>query len=380
MNDLTPKIKPQVAQSLKKNIINQIKTNRKMRNNRIKKIMAAAAVVAVLVVFPIFFSIGNTAKAMNLLNESIAKTQNLSTMIIKFLVRTLPQDNFDYINLNENFVEHTILKDFSAQIWRVEKPQIAAIFDGEKSLLWHKNINELVVIEGEGGIFGELNRYLLEPQNLLQNAQILAKSKGAKVDFKENDTQIVLTIEAKAQGDFTNDYLKNSSVAESDNRQVYVFDKKTKLLQSFEIFILENAKYVSVIKTESITYNVPIDKNEILFLPKNLTQIVITDDIQNSSMTNISAKEAAEKIFNALHNKDLTPVKESFQGYSENVLKMTNLWGLEVLEIGEPFKSGEYIGEFVPYKIKLSNGRVKQHNLAIRNDNKNKVWVIDGGI
>jgi len=249
-----------------------------------------------------------------------------------------------------------------------------------KSRLYITKLNEFVECDGFCGFFGEFNRYLLEPQNLLQNAQTLAKSKGAKVDLKENETQIILTIEAKAQGDFTNDYLKNSSVSESDNRQVYVFDKETKLLQSFEIFVLEKAKYVSVIKTESITYNVPIDKNDILFLPKNLTQIFLDDDLENLSMTNISAKQAAEKIFNALHNKDLTPVKESFQGYSESALKMAGFWGLEVLEIGEPFKSGEYVGEFVPYKVKLSNGKIKQHNLAIRNDNKNKVWVIDGGI
>ena len=380
MNDLIPKTRPQVAHSLKKNIINQIKTNRKMRNNRIKKVMAAAVVVAVLLVFPIFFSDGNKAKAMNLLNESIAKTQNLTTMVIKFLVRTLPQDNFDYIDLNENFVEHTILKDFSANIWRVEKPFRAVVFDGEKSILWHKRYENLFVFYGADGILGELNRYLLEPQNLLQNAQTLAKSKGAKVNVKENETQIILTIEAKAQGDFTNDYCKNSSVSESDNRQIYIFDKETKLLQSFEVFILEKGKYVSVMKTESITYNVPIDKNEILFLPKDLTETVYTDDFQNLSMTNISAKEAAEKIFNALHNKDLTPVKESFQGYPEMLLQVAGLWGLEVLEIGEPFKSGEYCGEFVPYKVKLSNGQIKQHNLALRNDNKNKVWVFDGGI
>ena len=56
------------------------------------------------------------------------------------------------------------------------------------------------------------------------------------------------------------------------------------------------------------------------------------------------------------------------------------LGGLEVLELGEPFKSGEYVDEFVPYKVKLSNGKIKQHNLAVRNDNKNKVWVFDGGL
>ena len=53
--------------------------------------------------------------------------------------------------------------------------------------------------------------------------------------------------------------------------------------------------------------------------------------------------------------------------------------GLTIMQLGEPFKSGQYVGEFVPYEIRLQSGKTIRHNLALRNDNPNKVWMVDGG-
>ena len=42
------------------------------------------------------------------------------------------------------------------------------------------------------------------------------------------------------------------------------------------------------------------------------------------------------------------------------------LGGIEIISIGEPFKSFGYRGRFVPYEIKLKNPA--------------KRWIVDGGI
>jgi hypothetical protein len=34
----------------------------------------------------------------------------------------------------------------------------------------------------------------------------------------------------------------------------------------------------------------------------------------------------------------------------------------------------------VPYEVKLPDGTIKKHNIALRNDNKNRVWIVDGGL
>ena len=51
----------------------------------------------------------------------------------------------------------------------------------------------------------------------------------------------------------------------------------------------------------------------------------------------------------------------------------------EILYIGEPFRAGEYPGVYVPYKIRFGS-EVREHNLALRNDNAESRWVFDGGV
>jgi hypothetical protein len=55
------------------------------------------------------------------------------------------------------------------------------------------------------------------------------------------------------------------------------------------------------------------------------------------------------------------------------------LGGLEIISIGEPFKSGLYAGWLVPYEIKFRDGYIKKMNLAVRNDNPAKRYIVDGG-
>jgi hypothetical protein len=53
----------------------------------------------------------------------------------------------------------------------------------------------------------------------------------------------------------------------------------------------------------------------------------------------------------------------------------------ELLFVGEPFRSGDYPGVYVPYRVRFGpDGRVKEHNLALRDDNPMQRWVYDGGI
>jgi hypothetical protein len=33
----------------------------------------------------------------------------------------------------------------------------------------------------------------------------------------------------------------------------------------------------------------------------------------------------------------------------------------------------------VPYEVRLKSGKVKKMNLALRNDNPDKKWMVDGG-
>ena len=53
--------------------------------------------------------------------------------------------------------------------------------------------------------------------------------------------------------------------------------------------------------------------------------------------------------------------------------------GIQVLSVGEPFRSGLYPGWFVPYEVRMPGGRIKKHNLAVRNDNPQQRFILTYG-
>jgi hypothetical protein len=380
MNEIIPKIKPSAPLSLKKNIINKIKMEKtKMKKSKIKKLSAVAAIFAVLLMLPFVFTANNEAKAaMTLLSESIDKSDELKTMVIQFQMLTTHTENFDAIRYDGAMMEHTFTISFeNSNKWRLEKSGRISLFDGVNSYSWQNENEKGVVSDGIMGFFGGFEQFL-NIKNLLRDEQQRAKNDGSELSMKENENQITLTIKSKAKGDFTNDYVKNTSVTESDNRRIYIFDKETKLLQSVQIQVFYNKKYITVLETTSILYNVSIDIDKLVERPVDIEWINIKVPLNNSSLAGITSKEAAKLIFTALANKDIEHVKEAFVYWSKKSLEP--FYGLELIELGDPFKSGLYPGEFVPYKIKLANGEKQKSNLALRNDNENKIWIVDGGL
>ncbi len=56
---------------------------------------------------------------------------------------------------------------------------------------------------------------------------------------------------------------------------------------------------------------------------------------------------------------------------------------LEVVSLGKAFKAGNYPGFYVPYEVRVGAAGIfqatKKHNLALRNDNPEGRWQLDGG-
>jgi hypothetical protein len=94
----------------------------------------------------------------------------------------------------------------------------------------------------------------------------------------------------------------------------------------------------------------------------------------------MSPKEAASAFFEACVKEDWSEFLKFYSMLAVDKDTKQYLGGLEIISIGEPFKSGEYPGWFVPYEIRFKNGRVQKHNLIVRNDNPAKRYVVDGGI
>lgn len=397
---LRPKQQPSAPFLLKQNTINQLKmeeekmstqeTKTVKLNSRFKKIMSIAAVLTVIMVaIPIMDNTTNafnkSARAANsFIESSIKATQFIKSMVINLKVRTDATDNFALVGTNYEMVNHIIYKKFELPSqWRIEKTGRTLVNDGNNQYLHIPKI-EGYLKASKTATIAEWFLILLEPEKVLNKEQNNIKNDGSKFKMEEKNGLMYFTITSNAKGNFINDYCKNSSIEESDNRREYVFDKNTKLLKELKIYILEGKKETLIAEIINIDYNTNIDEN--LFsinLPKGTEWHDLTKELNSEAFKNISSKRAAELFFEGLSKNDWALVTQTFEFFSNNNPKVKELkdrfGGLTLVRMGEPFKSGQYPGEFVPYEIKLKTGKTIKHNLAIRNDNPNKVWIVDGG-
>jgi len=106
--------------------------------------------------------------------------------------------------------------------------------------------------------------------------------------------------------------------------------------------------------------------------PENLPKL---DDEKYSQMTPV---EVAQAFFQACKDENwdevlkLDPASEVPQWLKDTY------GGLEIISIGEPFKTDEYHGWYVPYEVRLKSGRIKKWNLALLN--RAKGLQVDGGL
>jgi hypothetical protein len=109
----------------------------------------------------------------------------------------------------------------------------------------------------------------------------------------------------------------------------------------------------------------------------------ITDILSDPNYEKITPKEAAETFFKACSEKNWDEFLKFMPPLDNNdrIEQIKEyLGGLQVISIGKPFKMGEFPGWYVPYKVRFNNGLVQDWDLAIRNDNPAKRYILDGGI
>jgi hypothetical protein len=98
----------------------------------------------------------------------------------------------------------------------------------------------------------------------------------------------------------------------------------------------------------------------------------------NDKYEKMTPVDTARAFFDACSKHDWNEAAKFFSPLNGNIKQY--LGGLTVISLGKPFQVWPYAGWFVPYEIRLSDGSVKKWNLAVRNDNSAKRYVVDGGM
>lgn len=400
MNELQPRVTVGAGRNFHTTILEQaLQTGKPYRTRRErilpwmsptwKKVAAVAAVLAVIfILVPVFNHSGSfqnkATAATTLLQNSIDALSKVKSVTMSFKVRTLEGDNFEYINTREKFVEHELWKVYGdPSKWRIQKPGRMVVMDGKNQYLYCDKIGMAMKAGPDAG-YVDWMRILLHPEEILQKEQMNAQKNSTKYEVDTMGNTITLTIKAKAMGSFTNSYMLNTSIPESNNRRVYTFDKSTNLLRSMEIFVDSAGNSTKVLELSTIKYNEPVgDDIFTINLPENISWVNMKEVETQKGVECKTGGDAAKMFFTACHNEDWATVRKLIPGFLNFVQLQLGVksqyGGLTIINLGKPFKSGNYPGEFIPYEVRFKNGYVKKWTLAVRNDNPEKKWFVDGG-
>ncbi len=163
------------------------------------------------------------------------------------------------------------------------------------------------------------------------------------------------------------------------------YDRETELRWSLDTHAMTGLKTWVLIGGKRVLYS---ELLAIEYLPPakpESFQIVLPDDVRFGGVKEGTAEEnalgpvdVARGLFEAARWKD-QHFLETYVPSPATVDWAMQAPEFEILYIGEPFRTGGYAGVYVPYKIRI-DGKIKERQLALRNDNPERRWVFDGGI
>lgn len=313
------------------------------------------------------------------------------TLQIELSIRTPRSENFAAIDADSAFVTHriTTLREGNRLLWRIAKQGgRTAVCDGERQWMWSPGFDVCVTGPATSG-FVEYLSVLLRPEEILAAEQEAAeRGEGIGYELQETDYETRLTVNAPRQGAIRRGTGLDHALGSAENTRQYVFDRASGRLKSFRITLRRNGRDVEVARSESIRYDEPVDRALLLALPELPPLADGSErqwhDVSREESEGIarrrSARTAARRIGEAFARGSLAPVAAAFGSYPDTVQLLRVYGGMTVEEVGDAYRSGSYVGYYVPLRCTLKDGRKVTLRLALRNDNPARAWTVDGGI
>ncbi len=396
---LTPQVEVKPSADMRSRILaaaDQQAVQQKARPRRLRYWLGAAASAAAVVAIAITLTLNSPAyAARKYFSLALVVMQQAKTMIMTGKLRTEADEPIDYINPQADFVPATIKVIYDEpMLFSIEKEGGRAVLykgadgTGDYVYQWANFNNSLTGWKSQhAGFVNDELESILNPRLLLEAEYRIAESnKGTNYEIIEVGEMVVVRVSTTAQGDYSeSDYMLNTSLAEANTLREYTFDKGTGLLQKLRIVIMIDGKPVSILESESIDYNVPLTANDLY--DKAIFDSITFNDMAvkveaSSPLIGIEADEAAEIILKAMQTWDSEILNTAMFYFKGDLMKVVEerYKGVEVRSIGKAQSSGLYPGKFVKCKVIMPDGSKETLRLALRNDNRQGVWLVDGGL
>lgn len=334
-----------------------------------------------------FFSQPATAEPFSL-QQALNKVEHVGNYQMVLSVRSNPNENFETFDPTMDFVplHMTYLTQNDSAFWRLEKAGgRTMVWNGKEQYLWIPQAVYYIASE-KNQMNGNLAQWL-NPYQLL-NAQQLAIQTGKKVDSSVEIKEGMAIMTLRFDQDFTdlNALFKGLT---NQPRQLIIENQcslKDGLLRSIRIWVVQDGQQTEVLKTQHIDYNLAIDRPTVTRLPQGAKWIDLREDptkVNNhrrlQELQNETATAAAERVLKAILTENTQMAKEALAFYPMDVLveKMKNC---HADHFTAPKTDQSYPGCFVFFKLTYPDGKTKTLHLALRKDNPQGIWVVDGGL
>lgn len=323
---------------------------------------------------------------LTFLQQSIQSVQNVGSFQMEVYARTTQQENFATFDPAMPFVKIDIklLRQNDFLFYRVEKANgRTVVSDGRNQYMWIPNV--LYLKGSQESDFLEHFANLIFPERLLTIQKSAIKlSNENKMMQVESDSTIVLTVDGVEKN---SDLRQLFETGKMDDCRLIVentFTKNDGLLRFVKLWVIKDGKKILLLHIDNIRYNVMLNKGEITRLPTaewtDITEQRATSSNRLKQLQNETPQQAAKRILNAIIADKDSQAAEALIYYKSILPQLIHkLKGCKVSAF-ETRKNSSYVGVYVFYTLTTPEGNREKRHIAIRNDNEQHIWIVDGGL
>lgn len=323
---------------------------------------------------------------LTFLQQSIQSVQNVGSFQMEVYARTTQQENFATFDPTMPFVKIDIklLRQNDFLFYRVEKANgRTVVSDGRNQYMWIPNV--LYLKGSQESDFLEHFANLIFPERLLTIQKSAIKlSNENKMTQVESDSTIVLTVDGVEKN---SDLRQLFETGKMDDCRLIVentFTKNDGLLRFVKLWVIKDGKKILLLHIDNIRYNVMLNKGEITRLPTaewtDITEQRATSSNRLKQLQNETPQQAAKRILNAIIADKDSQAAEALVYYKSILPQLIHkLKGCKVSAF-ETRKDSSYVGVYVFYTLTTPEGNREKRHIAIRNDNEQHIWIVDGGL
>ena len=321
--------------------------------------------------------------------RAVESVRNVGNFSFELYARTFPNDNFFTFRPDADFIRISLqcVSQSGKRFWSIRKLDGRSIvFDGTFQYQWIPDVRYLK-LPPTANTLGDFAVFL-DPCSFFDMQMEAVKRNAAQTRLTEADTTYTITTVGQRTGNSLIPLLDNQPVKMDRYELENVFSKSDGLLRQVRMWVEVDGKKTLVLKSGQMTYNLAMDKADLCRLPdtgkfvwRNSDETVVKDADRIAFLQNETATEAARRVMNALIEGEPEKAVETLDADVPEMVELAKRFkGCKVSDFSEPRKKEDYCGVYVFFRIVFPDETVRTSHLALRSDNDQRIWVVDGGL